>query len=83
MVKQQSQQASFMSLKRSKERRQREVVQVKMTLLHSQRCHGNCGVLTYVVTCFTNGVVLSMLKYEWMTRLLVVDEVLHINRSFN
>ncbi|WMV26678.1 hypothetical protein MTR67_020063 [Solanum verrucosum] len=43
------------------------------------------GVLTYVVLvmCFTNGVVLSMLKYEWMTRLLVVDEVLHINTSFN
>jgi len=42
-------------------------------------------VLTYVVLvmCFTNGVVLSMLKYEWMTRLLVVDEVLHINTSFN
>ncbi|KAG5620671.1 hypothetical protein H5410_005889 [Solanum commersonii] len=66
-----------------------------MALLHSQRCHGNCSdvdvnfalceafVLTYVVLvmCFTNGVVL--LKYEWMTRLLVVDEVLHINTSFN
>ncbi|WMV32538.1 hypothetical protein MTR67_025923 [Solanum verrucosum] len=36
-----------------------------------------------LVMCFTNGVVLSMLKYEWMTRLLVVDEVLHINTSFN
>uniref|UniRef100_M1DSI7 Transposon MuDR mudrA n=1 Tax=Solanum tuberosum TaxID=4113 RepID=M1DSI7_SOLTU len=48
------------------------------------------GVFTYgyrnnvvLVMCFTNGVVLSMLKYEWMTRLLVVDEVLHINTSFN
>ncbi|KAH0641685.1 hypothetical protein KY290_033285 [Solanum tuberosum] len=67
MVKQQSQQASFMSLERSKERRQWEVVQVKMTLLHSQRCHENC----------------SDVDYEWMTRLLVVDEVLHINTSFN
>ncbi|KAG5601647.1 hypothetical protein H5410_033017 [Solanum commersonii] len=80
MVKQQSQQASFMSLEISKEIRQWEVVQVKMTLLHSQRCHRNCIVL---VMCFTNGVVLSMLKYEWITRLLVVDEVLHINTSFN
>ncbi|KAK4709864.1 hypothetical protein R3W88_004377 [Solanum pinnatisectum] len=34
---------SFMSLERSKERRQWEVVQVKMTLLHSQRCHENCS----------------------------------------
>ncbi|KAK4731625.1 hypothetical protein R3W88_024613 [Solanum pinnatisectum] len=34
---------SFMSLERSKERRQWEVVQVKMSLLHSQRCHENCS----------------------------------------
>ncbi|KAH0709216.1 hypothetical protein KY284_010643 [Solanum tuberosum] len=36
-----------------------------------------------LVMCFTNSVVLSMLKYEWMARLLVVNEVVHINTSFN
>ncbi|WMV54057.1 hypothetical protein MTR67_047442 [Solanum verrucosum] len=50
--------------------------------LHMVLCWFNNIVL---VMCFTNGVVLSMLKYEWMTRLLVVQllgELLHINTSF-
>ncbi|WMV49825.1 hypothetical protein MTR67_043210 [Solanum verrucosum] len=39
-----------------------------------------------LVMCFRNGVVLSILKYEWMTRLLVVqftDKVQLIYTSFN
>ncbi|WMV38775.1 hypothetical protein MTR67_032160 [Solanum verrucosum] len=48
--------------------------QAKMT--RSSDVTGDIGYTpsntTKLVMCFTNEVVLSMLKYEWMTRLLVV-----------
>ena len=42
-----------------------------------------CAYICYVGYVFYKWCCVVYLKYEWMTRLLVVDEVLHINTSFN
>ncbi|KAG5581649.1 hypothetical protein H5410_052276 [Solanum commersonii] len=65
MTKQQSQQENFKRLERSKERRQWKVVQiiqVKIALLHSQRCHENCNDVDVVV--FIDDVVFNSVGYD-------------------